>query len=220
MAQTIEHSISFLRRWFAAPQETGAIAPSSRALAQALAAPYAAAPRPAAVLEVGAGTGAVTRVIGELLGPQDTLDVCELQTELVDVLARDVLPAAPLADAYHANRIRLLHGAIEQMTNLREYDFIICGLPFTGFPPTLVKTVLDTIARVLKPGGVFSYFEYVALRKLRVAFTFGSHRQRTAETSRLLDDLIRRHQIGHRTVWLNLPPARARNCQFTPAASP
>jgi phospholipid N-methyltransferase len=219
MPQALEHSISFLRRWIAAPEATGAIAPSSRRLGHALAAPFAEAHRPAAVLEVGAGTGAVTRVLGELLKPQDTLDVCELQSELVDVLARDVLPAAPLAEAYRERRVRLLHGAIEEIPNLGAYDFVVCGLPFTGFPPDKVKGILSVIESVLKPGGVFSYFEYIALRRVRTAFTLGAKRQVARKTSATLDDLIARHQIGFRHVWTNLPPATARYCRFKPGAA-
>lgn len=218
MTQGLVHSWNFLRRWWAAPNVTGAIAPSSQRLASALAAPMAAAPRPVHVLEVGAGTGAVTRVLGSLLGPADTLDVCELQTELVDLLARDVLPSPPLAEAYREGRVRLLHGAIQEIPNLRAYDFVVSGLPFTAFPPELARRILEVIAVVLKPGGVFSYFEYLALRRLRRAFARGPVREQALATSAVMDELITRYQIGTKVVLLNIPPATARYIRFQPAA--
>ncbi|MFV5992328.1 class I SAM-dependent methyltransferase [Streptomyces sp. NPDC056231] len=66
---------------------TGAVAPSSRRLAGALAAPVIErAGQPLDVLEVGAGTGPVTRCLLPLLAPGSTLDVVEANPRFADVL--------------------------------------------------------------------------------------------------------------------------------------
>lgn len=211
---SLSHSLRFLRRYIASPSVTGAIAPSSRRLAEALTGPFARCDKPARVLEVGAGTGAVTRVIGEHLGPEDRLDVCEIQSELADVLERDVLSQSPFREAMKEGRVRLIRGPVEELVAPETYDFVICGLPFTAFAPGDVRRIMRVIQRSVKPGGVFSYFEYVALRRLSCTFGVGTNRKRVRQVSRVMDHLIAKHQVRRDTVLLNVPPAYGRHWRF------
>ena len=68
----------FFRQFRTQFQTTGAIAPSSRRLARAMTRYVASERRPARILEVGPGTGAVTRQIVTLLKADDRLDMVEL----------------------------------------------------------------------------------------------------------------------------------------------
>src|ERR1043166_4551462 len=61
----------FYRQFRAQYGTTGSVLPSSRALARALTRPMRACPTPRRVLEVGPGTGAVTREIVRTLRPGD-----------------------------------------------------------------------------------------------------------------------------------------------------
>ena len=81
-------------------EQTGAIQPSSRQLAEAMAAPlrrFRATNAIAAVriLEVGPGTGAITRAIATYMEPQDELDCYEINAEFVqyldDAIRRDAV---------------------------------------------------------------------------------------------------------------------------------
>src|SRR3954452_12862916 len=78
---------------------TGAIAPSGTALARALIEPVRVqAPRPLAVLEAGAGTGAVTRALIPQLSRGSRLDVVEANPRFAARL-RHLISAHPdLAD--------------------------------------------------------------------------------------------------------------------------
>src|SRR5260370_26052180 len=58
----------------ALPISTGAILPSSRFLARALVSQLRGPRAPARILEVGPGTGSVTRAIARCLGPDHPLD--------------------------------------------------------------------------------------------------------------------------------------------------
>jgi phospholipid N-methyltransferase len=203
-----------LRRYLTAPATIGAIAPSSQRLARALAAPFLARTRPARVLEVGAGTGAITRFLGEHLRPGDELDVCELQPELAELLERDVLGVEPLASAQAAGQVRLIRGSVEAIDAPGYYDFIVCGLPFTAFAAADVRRILAVIERNLTPGGVFSYFEYRGVRRLACTFRRGEGGRRVRRVSRLMDRRIAQHEIRRRAVWWNLPPAWGRHWVF------
>ena len=212
--------LRFLHRYLTVPHIVGAVAPSSAQMAEALVAPFAKRREPADVLEVGAGTGAVTRVIGQHLGPADRLDVCEIEPALADVLDREVLNEGPLAAARAEGRVRLIRGPVQQLHAPAAYDFIIAGLPFTAFTVADVREILRVIQRCLKPGGTFSYFEYVGLRRLACAAAMLSGRIRVRRVSAYLNRRIAAHQVGITTVWCNLPPAHARHWQFDDSAVP
>lgn len=213
----VTQGLQFLRGYLKNPSVVGAVAPSSRALAAALCEPYRGAAVPASVLEIGAGTGAVTRYLAEIFRDGDTLDVCELQPDFAETLRRDVLTLPSLAKGTVGGRVRLLQTAVQALTGDERYDFIICGLPFTAFELSDVRDVFATVRRCLKPRGVFSYFEYMAMRRTYRLLAFGPGRARIRSVSSYLSQNIRQHQFDVRTVLSNFPPARARHLRFDPA---
>src|SRR5437868_10331670 len=88
MKQFFSEHVAFFRQYRQRFQSTGAVAPSSRFLARALARPLETHAGPCRVLEVGPGTGAVTRRLVRLLKPGDRLDLVELNETFVDLLRR------------------------------------------------------------------------------------------------------------------------------------
>ena len=169
---------------------------------------------PATVLEVGAGTGAITRHLGSVLGRNDHLDICEIQPEFVAILKRDVLSQPDFVPAVEGGRVRILDTPVQDLDHENRYDFIISGLPLTAFALRDVHRVFKALRRCLKPGGVLSYFEYVGLRRTSRTLAFGKRRNRIRTVSAYLSKHIRAHQIRRRTVLQNLPPAHARHLQF------
>ncbi len=208
------HRWRFISRYVRSPQVVGAVAPSSRALAVAVSAPFRDSKRPASVLEVGAGTGPVTRHLGTILGPEDRLDICEISPDFADILERDVLTERAFVSPVAEGRVRLLRQAVQDLPADSQYDFIISGLPLTSFEFPDVVEIFNVIRRSLKPGGVFSYFEYIALRRTSRMLAFGKRRTRIRDVSSFLAGNIRTHQFGHRTVVQNFPPAHVRHLRF------
>ena len=188
--------------------------PSSRALAAALCNPFRQRVSAATVLEVGAGTGAVTRYLGALLGSEDELDICEVEPDFADIIERDVLTRGEFAPAIAEGRVRIMRVPVQELTHENRYDFIISGLPLNAFELRDVKDIFNVVRRSLKPGGVFSYFEYVGLRRTTRAFAVGKQRKRILTVSTYLSHRIRKHQFDRRTVLQNLPPAHARYLRF------
>lgn len=142
------------------------------------------------------------------------MDICELSPEFGDILRRDVLGAETFARARAEHRVRLLIGPVQDVVGERSYDFIISGLPLTSFTLEQVEAVLSCFRRVLKPGGVFSYFEYVGLRRFCTTFMAGKEGHRAREVSAVMSDGIRRYQVRQKLILLNVPPAIARHWQF------
>ncbi|GMU38832.1 MAG: methyltransferase [Phycisphaerae bacterium] len=215
----VGHTLGFVRQFISNPHSVGAIAPSSRVLARALCEPYQASQPPVSVLEVGAGTGAVTKYIGSVLRAGDTLDICEISPAFTDLLRRNVLTTPAFSGPAAAGRVRLLEGPVQDVIGDRKYHFIISGLPLTIFTVEQVSRILDALRRSLHPGGVFSYFEYIGLRKLSGALMTGRERRRAREVSKFLTTNIAAYQFQRRTVLINLPPAYARHWRFDDGAT-
>ena len=198
----------FFREFVRSFRTTGAVLPSGRFLAGALTR-YVAAPRAEAagrrLLEVGPGTGAVTRRLVRAMRSDDRLDLVEINEQFVAVLR------AALADDpgfnVAAGRIRLLHGAIEDVQLEPPYEVIVSGLPLNNFAPAEVERILARLAELLAPGGTLSFFEYMAVRACRSAVGPAAERARFRAITAVLDGLFRRGRIRRDWVWLNVPPA-------------
>ncbi|MEK6675236.1 MAG: methyltransferase [Planctomycetota bacterium] len=210
----IDTSLKFLKEYLRNPRSVGSMVPSSQALAAAVCDPYRRCKKPAAVLEVGAGTGPITKYLGTILKPEDHLDVCELNEDFADTLEEEVLSNGDFRSAVAAGRVNLLRKPIQEIDAVERYDFVISGLPFTSFGIRDVRAILNVIRRCLKPGGTFSYYEYVGLRRASRTLSLGKKRKRVAQVSEYLSRSIAKHQFKEKTILRNFPPAYARHLRF------
>lgn len=193
---------------------TGAIAPSSPALAKAISRHLRQRPaRPIKVLEVGPGTGAFTLKLLKQLRPGDCLDIYELNPRFHALLTRKL---SAWLEGTHPVRVSLYHEDIRRMKKGQTYDFIISGLPFANFDDKTVAEIMDIYLRHLTPEGVLSYFEYLLPHRLRLRFMQNSERKRMIRLSRTLRRYIEKHQFHASQVWFNLPPARTRHLTPSP----
>ncbi len=205
MRGLLSEQIEFLRQCRRRFHTTGAIAPSSRFLARAMVRPLTEQPRPVRVLEVGPGTGAVTRWIVSALGAEDVFDLVEINESFVRLLQKRFEDEPAFQRV--ADRSRLHHGRIEDFHAEKPYDIVISGLPLNNFDAPTVRRILETMLELLRPGGMLSYFEYMYVRPLRKVVSRGGERRRLRELSRVLDEYLGRYRVGRDSVWMNLPPA-------------
>jgi phospholipid N-methyltransferase len=195
----------FFRQFRTQFQTTGAIAPSSRRLARAMTRYLASARGPTRILEVGPGTGAVTRRIVSLLHDDDRLDLVELNQAFAGRLEQRFQCEPDFKRAAARSRIHVC--GIETFESDRPYDFIVSGLPFNNFSPEFVGRVLDAFFNFLAPGGVLSFFEYMYVRPVRGLVARGAERTRIKNLDRILNGRLERHGFRRDWVFLNLPPA-------------
>ena len=201
--------IQFLSVAFRNMKTVGTVCPSSPMLSRALAEVVDAAPPPRRILEVGPGTGPVTREILRKLGASDMLDIVELSPEFCDDLERKVL--SPWREGGHGARVTL-HNAAIQDVSLEEasYDCVVCGLPFNNFEVELVRSIMDRMLELLKPGGELTYFGYVGAKTARRAMSGGTGRDNIDAIEQLERDLHLAHAGTRRMVLANIPPAFVR----------
>jgi phospholipid N-methyltransferase len=212
---------TFLRETRRHFRTTGALLPSSRFLARALAAPLgtggaggASAEPGRRVLEVGPGTGSVTRAILRYLRPEDRLDAVELNRRFVDRLQLHLLHDPRFVP--YRDQVRVIHSAVEELPGEGVYDHIVSGLPLNNFPGWQVRQIFQAYRRLLKPDGVLSYFEYVLIRQLKTPFVNRRERRRLYRVGRIVGQYIRTCQVRHEQVLMNVPPAVVRHLRLHP----
>jgi phospholipid N-methyltransferase len=206
MAGMLSNYRVFVKQFFRRYHTTGAILPSGRSLANALCRYVRddGTAEPREILEVGPGSGAVTGRIVQLLRPADRLTLVEVNDDFVHHL-NERFAAEPDFRAA-ADRAKLVHGRLEELDGEHCYDRIVSGLPLNNFASDEVRQILDTFARLAKPGGILSFFEYVAVRKAKRLVSRRNERQRLREIGELIRGLADR-EIRRDCVIMNVTPA-------------
>ncbi|MFJ5519507.1 class I SAM-dependent methyltransferase [Streptomyces griseoluteus] len=185
---------------------TGALAPSSKALARLLTDPVREhGIRPLNVLEAGAGTGSVTRALIPRLSPGSRLDIVEANPRFASQLRHLVRTHPQLAG--QNERVHVHHTLVEQLDTGRPYDVIVSGLPFTNFTPAQVETIMNRYLEMLHPGGTLTYFAYRGTRYARALTSSRAQFRRHRAVEEVLAGYQHRYATGRWTVWANLPPA-------------
>ena len=207
---------NFFREYRRHVRSTGALLPSSRFLGAALVSELRKPRSPGRILEVGPGTGSVTRQIARHLLPSDKLDAVEINGQFVDLL-RHRFEQDPAFRA-HRHQLRIIHSAVEELEGEADYDFIISCLPLNNFPAAQVKDIFKAFTRLLKPGGTLTYYEYVLIRQLSTPFVNRRERRRLYRVGRVVTQYIRSYQVRRQQVFINMPPAVVRHLLLKPDA--
>ncbi|MEX2141988.1 MAG: methyltransferase domain-containing protein [Pirellulales bacterium] len=196
----------FLEQFWQRYHTTGAVLPSGRRLSKGLCRYVAESNgRPRRILEVGPGTGPATAELVRLLGENDHLRIVELNDAFVNFL-RHRFEHEPDFQRV-SDRCEIVHDRLENLPQDTQYDLIISGLPLNNFPVELVESLLSCFERLLKPGGVVSFFEYIAIRRAKAAVSGRHDRSRLQAIAQLIDRFLAGREIRREAILLNVPPA-------------
>jgi phospholipid N-methyltransferase len=170
----------FLREWIHDPATVGAVWPSSGRLARRMAAcvPHGGE---GLVIELGAGTGAVTRALLARGIAEHRLLVVERSPNFVRHLRRKF----PSVTVLQGDALRLA----ELVPSGLPVDAIVSSLPLRSLPRTDARNIVAQWQQVLRTGG------------RAVQFTYDLRNRLHYEPSGL-----QRH--SSHLVWANVPPAR------------
>src|SRR5205809_32873 len=103
----------FLRECRLQFRSTGAVLPSTRFLARALVSELRTPREPARILEVGPGTGSVTKEILHHLQARDRLDLVEINPRFVTLL-RDRFDKE-WEFGFYRDQVQVIHSAVEAL---------------------------------------------------------------------------------------------------------
>ena len=217
MKQTLRDHFEFFRQFRERYETTGAVMPSSRFLARALTKPLRELQAPRRILEVGPGTGAVTKAIVRQVREGDTFDLVEINPDFAGLLQ----DRFENDDAWrHAREVAEIHVCpLQEFSPDQPYDAIVSGLPFNNFPATLVEELLDHALGLLKSGGTLSFFEYMFVRPVRRRFSKSTEKTRLAEIENILGKRFGQHRFHTDWVFVNVPPAWAQHLRIEGDAS-
>lgn len=152
--RAIGDHVMFLGKFLRNPRNVGSVIPSSRALAREMARAVPVDAR-AVVVELGPGTGALTRQVMEVLAPGERFLAIEIDPEFCEKL-RARWPGIDCECGSAAD--------LPKMLAARRWDgvnHVLSGLPFASLPSAISRAILAAVAQSLLPGGTFSTFQYV-----------------------------------------------------------
>ncbi len=174
----------FLKSLLAAPRLTGAVAPSGRALARAMATAVGDVPH-GLIVELGPGTGPVTRALMERGLDRRRLVLVEYDPYFCRLLEDHFEPAKIIqGDAYDLPRT-LAEFAGERVAA------VVSSLPLLNQPPLRREKLIGDAFDLMGPDGVFVQFTYGLLSPIPREACAGRYSARCGAT-----------------IWRNLPPAR------------
>jgi len=133
---------------------SGTITPSSRVLIKTLLAPidFTAA---RCIIELGPGTGCVTRSILERMHFDCVLICLEVNSDFIDQL-----------EALQDSRLRVVNACASSIRtilddlDIEEVDHIVSSLPLALIDDEVVKRILESARSNLREGGRFLQFQY------------------------------------------------------------
>jgi phospholipid N-methyltransferase len=184
----------FIRQVLQRPQTTGAIAPSSRAVADTIT-DLIDFDTASTIVELGPGTGVFTEHLVPRLANETTFFALEINP----AFAKATRIRCPQARVYTDSATRLQHYL--RANDVDHAQYIVCSLPWTIFDKheqlELLKIVIDS----LPPGGEF----------ISIVYLGSQLRSRGRYFTRTLPQLFSTVE-RHGPVWCNLPPTQVYRC--------
>lgn len=171
----------FLLRVLKNPRQLGAVAPSSRRLVEVLAR-HAIVDDHSPIIELGGGTGALTRALIKTGIDPSRIYVIELDPALANYLKT----ALPQVNVIHGNAAHL--DQILPKKVIGKVKRVVSGLPMINIPEPIRKQILESSFGVLAPEGAFLQYTYSPRSSIN-AEAYGLNKKR----------------LG--TIFRNLPPA-------------
>jgi phosphatidylethanolamine/phosphatidyl-N-methylethanolamine N-methyltransferase len=177
----------FLKRWLRQPLSMGAVMPSGPLLTRALAltAVREMQGRDGHVVELGAGTGEVTKALLAAGIASDRLALVERDPELISFLRRHFRgPRIIEGDAARLPKLLTREGVAKIAT-------VVSGLPLLSLPAEVVTGIVHGVFEALPKGAALVQFTYGPSPPIPKALRENLH-------------LVGAHG---RRIWRNVPPA-------------
>lgn len=149
----MNENIQFLQAFFKNPLKVGAIAPSSSELAQKMIDGFEPN-KDSIILELGVGTGAITKFVQESVPNGESYLGIELDKNLVRSLNRKF----PNLKIIRGNACKSF--SLHKRTGLGDVKYIVSCLPFVSIPNEVGKNILLEIDKFMEQGCVFRTFQY------------------------------------------------------------
>lgn len=149
----MNENLQFLQAFLKNPLKVGAIAPSSPELAAEMLQGIEPDDQNI-VLELGVGTGAITRFLRGVIPSRESYLGIELDADLVKTLNRNF----PDVNIIQGNAAEAY--TIHKDSGLGKVRYLVCCLPFVSLPKEVSEAVLTEISRFMDEGCELRLFQY------------------------------------------------------------
>ncbi|MBL0941471.1 MAG: methyltransferase domain-containing protein [Alphaproteobacteria bacterium] len=173
-----KETLLFFRRWLRHPLRLGAVIPSSPALTR-LVCRQIALKDDRIIVELGAGTGCLTRMLLEMGIPHDRLYVVELDPELCEYLKK-TMPTVNVIQGNACDLAKLLPSEW-----VGKVSTVISGMPMTAMPKEVQRKIIDASFAVMDHEGELFQYTYRPMSPL-AASHFGLSQTRVGVAFRNL----------------------------------
>jgi len=178
----------YLRTFIKNLRKTGAIAPSSKYLARDFTKVLSHSRdveegSSIRILEIGPGTGSLTKLITPALRPQDHFDIVELNRDFYRMISWKYR---------HQKNVFTHHANILDFEPDEPYDFIFSSLPYEGIPSEVSRQIWQKKLQMCKSGSYITYYKYINIKRFRCKFE---------------KEVVSRYCCKEKLVLRNLPPA-------------
>lgn len=149
----MNENIQFLQAFLKNPATVGSITPSSPELAQKMIEGIDPGPENV-VLELGVGTGAITKYLQDIVPDGRSYLGIELDSMLVRLLRRNY----PDMQIIRGNAVEI--ETLHHRSGLGRVGTIICCLPFASMPNEVGDQILVEVDKFMQKGCTFRTFQY------------------------------------------------------------
>jgi phospholipid N-methyltransferase len=179
----------FFNAFLKNPLNVGAIVPSSPELARKMCEGIKP-DKNNIVLEIGVGTGAITKEIKKILPNKESYLGIEINKNFMKMLRRDFYELnfvnASATEAFEIHR----------RERLGKVRYIISGLPFASLPKLVSQDIIREVEKFMSHGCLFRTFQYAHGYTLPPAINF--RKQMETKFGKMTRSNL---------VWKNVPPA-------------
>ncbi len=170
-------------------RSTGSIAPSSRYLARNITRllnhhldlKNAA---PVKILEIGPGSGVLTKQIIRSIRPDDELDIVEINEQFHNLIEKRYS---------HIPNVHTHHLDFLEFENPYYYDYIFSSVPYESLPSRISKKIWEKKLQCCKNGAFITYYKYVNFNHFRCKYE---------------KELVSKYCLNEKLIIRNLPPAK------------
>ena len=149
----MNENIEFLQAFLKNPGKVGSIKPSSPELAQKMIEGITP-DKNNAVLELGVGTGAITKFLQEIVSDDKSYLGIELDRDLVRLLRRNF----PDMQIVRGNAVDT--ASIHERSGIGKISYVICCLPFVSLPNEVGEQIMQQVDKFMQQGCTFRTFQY------------------------------------------------------------
>ncbi len=215
----IKNQIAFLKEGLLEFKSTGSLFPTSTKAALAMLAPLRSKmTQNCRILEVGPGTGSITKHIIPLLQPGMTLTICEINPNFMQYLKTE-LEQMPDFQA-RRGQIEFFLGPVQDLSAETQYDLIVCALPFLNFPIALLEEIFEKLINLSHNNTLMSFYQYMGLKRIRDLFSGLAKKQASIAATQYIERQVCARQTNKSEVWFNILPICVYTLNMNPEIQP